>query len=66
MEAIYSIFRIFIYVPILTASVMFGGYIGFLIWAKLNRDDAQYGLVVGGAVGLFFLYPTVCDLLGLG
>jgi hypothetical protein len=55
-----------IYVSILAASVIFGIYIGGLIWDKFGLANKKYGRIIGGFIGGLFLFPIACNLLGLG
>ena len=63
---LWNIFSVFIYVPILTICVLLGIYVGFWVAQKQDEIDGEICVIIGGAVGLFFLFPIVCAIVGLG
>ena len=60
------LFGIFIYIPILVVCVIFGMFIRSWVIEKLDGTGDEWGAIIGGAVGLFFLFPLICNFLGLG
>jgi len=62
---LWDLFGALIYVPILTICVLFGLYVGSWVAEKQGEIDETFCIIIGGAVGLLFLFPIVCAIVGL-